>query len=225
MTNKKGKRTIKRPESKKFELHRKEKTLAHIEEQVTTILKSKENRSYKIRELLKLKMPLEVAKLLHIKPNVVYDEIATMPEAERKAIQKVFVNNRLNIAYNVKALKGKGMSTKQALEKVEKQINGGLVIELAQVYFSIGAYDRAIRIMNRILGNDISNALRKEISDEQSNISKEIRGIKIRQLYAKYPKERKPSYESISKSLNEQESWIVEVLGMERKYVDMEHSL
>lgn len=218
-------KTEKRPETKKFELHKKQKTLANIEAKVSTILKSKESRDYKIRELLKLKMPLEVAKLLHIKPNVVYDEISAMPETEKKTIQKEFIRNRLNIACNVKKLKERGMSSKQALEIIEKQINGGLVIELAQVYFAIGAYDRAIRIMNRILGNNISNALRKEISDEQSNISKEIKAIKIRQLYAKYPKERKPSYERISRALNEQESWIVEVLGMERKYVDMEHSL
>lgn len=214
MTNKKGKRTIKRPESKKFELHRKEKTLAHIEEQVTTILKSKENRSYKIRELLKLKMPLEVAKILHIPAKQVYEVIEAMPEDKAQEVKTAFANNRLNIASNIKALKGIGKSSGQAIKLIEKKVNGGLVIELAQVYFAMGEYDRAIRVMNLVIYDDrVPQSIKSKVSEEKSNIDMEVKAIKIREAYKKF--KDKPSYDYLCKAYNVRTGFLVNILGME----------
>ena len=92
-------------------LIKKEKTIEYIQTQVASIIKGSEDTSIKMRKLLRLKMPLEVSSILHIPANQVYTEIEAMPEEELKDIKKSFVNNRLNIASNVRAMKSKGKSS------------------------------------------------------------------------------------------------------------------
>ena len=212
------KREVRKPKAKKksFELIIREKTLEHIQQQVMDVLKSEGDTSDKIKQLLKLKMPLEVAKILHIPANQVYSTIESMPEEEQKDIKKAFVNNRLNIASNVKEMKSKGKSSIQALEAIEKQINGGLAIELAQVYFAMGEYTRAIRVINHVLYSDnVSDQIKAKVKQEKDNLDIEIKAIRIRRTYQKYPIESRISYDSLCRSFNVRTAFLVNVLGME----------
>lgn len=203
---------------KKEGLIKKEKTIEYIEIQVAAILKEDEDISIKMRKLLKLKMPLEVAKILNIPANQVYTEIEAMPEEELKDIKKSFVNNRLNIASNVRAMKSKGKSSGQALVAIEKQINGGLAIELAQVYFAMGEFTRAIRVMNQILYSDsVSSQLKAKVKQEKDNLDMEIKASQIRKTFQKYPEESKPSYDNLCRSFNVRTGFLVNVLGMEER--------
>lgn len=205
-------------EKKKEGLIRKEKTIEYIEVQVTSILKQDEDIDKKIRKLLKFKMPLEVAKILHISADQVFSEIEAMPEEELNDIKKAFIKNRLNIASNVKEMKAKGKSSAQALETIEKQINGGLAIELAQVYFAIGEFKRAIRVMNHVLYSDnVSSQIKAKVKQEKDNLDIEIKAMQIRETFRKYPKENKPSYDSLCKSFNVRTGFLVNVLGMEER--------
>lgn len=205
-------------EKKKEVLIKKEKTIEYIQTQVVSILNSNVDTSVKMRQLLKLKMPLEVASILHIPANQVYSTIECMSEEELKDIKKSFVNNRLNIASNVKETKARGKSSAQALAAIEKQINGGLAIELAQVYFAIGEYTRAIKVMNHVLYSDnVSDQIKAKVKQEKDNLDIEIKAIQIRQTYQKYPTESKPSYDSLCRSYNVRTGFLVNVLGMERR--------
>ena len=212
------KREVRKPKAKKksFELIIREKTLEHIQQQVMDVLKSEGDTSDTIKQLLKLKMPLEVAKILHIPANQVYSTIESMTEEEQKDIKKAFVNNRLNIASNVKEMKSKGKSSIQALEAIEKQINGGLAIELAQVYFAMGEYTRAIRVINHVLYSDnVSDQIKAKVKQEKDNLDIEIKAIRIRRTYQKYPIESRISYDSLCRSFNVRTAFLVNVLGME----------
>lgn len=203
---------------KKEGLIKKEKTIEYIQTQVASILKEDEDISIKIRKLLKLKMPLEVAKILHIPADQVFSEIEAMPEDELKNIKKSFVNNRLNIASNIKSMKAKGKSSGQALTSIENQINGGLAIELAQVYFAMGEFTRAIRVMNHVIYSDsVSSQLKAKVKQEKDNLDMEIKALKIRQTYKKYLEEDKPSYDSLCRSFNVRTGFLVNVLGMEER--------
>ena len=165
-------------EKKKEVLIKKEKTIEYIQTQVVSILNSNVDTSVKMRQLLKLKMPLEVASILHIPANQVYSTIECMSEEELKDIKKSFVNNRLNIASNVKETKARGKSSAQALAAIEKQINGGLAIELAQVYFAIGEYTRAIKVMNHVLYSDnVSDQIKAKVKQEKDNLDIEIKVV------------------------------------------------
>ena len=212
-----NKNSEKKSKGKKKEgLIKKEKTIEYIEIQVASILKEDEDISIKMRKLLKLKMPLEVSSILNIPANQVYTEIEAMPEEELKDIKKSFVNNRLNIASNVRAMKSKGKSSGQVLTAIERQINGGLAIELAQVYFAMGEFTRAIRVMNHILYSDnVSSQLKAKVKQEKDNLDMEIKALKIRQTYKKYSEEDKPSYDSLCRSFNVRTAFLVNVLGME----------
>lgn len=203
---------------KKEGLIKKEKTIEYIELQVASILKEDEDIGIKMRKLLKLKMPLEVAKILHIPADQVFSEIEAMPEDELKNIKKSFVNNRLNIASNVKDMKSKGKSTGQALTAIERQINGGLVIELAQVYFAMGEFTRATRVMNQILySENVSSQLKEKVRQEKDNLDMEIKASQIRKTFQKYPEESKPSYDNLCRSFNVRTGFLVNVLGMEER--------
>lgn len=199
-------------------LIKKEKTIEYIQTQVASIIKGSEDTSIKMRKLLKLKMPLEVSSILNIPANQVYTEIEAMPEEELKDIKKSFVNNRLNIASNVRAMKSKGKSSGQVLTAIERQINGGLAIELAQVYFAMGEFTRAIRVMNHVLySENVSNQIKTKVKQEKDNLEMEIKAIQIRQTYKKYPEEDKPSYDSLCRSFNVRTGFLVNVLGMEER--------
>ena len=203
---------------KKEGLIKKEKTIEYIQTQVASILKEDEDISIKIRKLLKLKMPLEVAKILHIPANQVFSEIEAMPEDELKNIKKSFVNNRLNIASNIKSMKAKGKSSGQALTSIENQINGGLAIELAQVYFAMGEFTRATRVMNQILySENVSSQLKEKVRQEKDNLDMEIKASQIRKTFQKYPEESKPSYDNLCRSFNVRTGFLVNVLGMEER--------
>ena len=199
-------------------LIKKEKTIEYIQTQVASIIKGSEDTSIKMRKLLKLKMPLEVSSILNIPANQVYTEIEAMPEEELKDIKKSFVNNRLNIASNVRAMKSKGKSSGQVLTAIENQINGGLAIELAQVYFAMGEFTRAIRVMNHVIYSDsVSSQLKAKVKQEKDNLDMEIKALKIRQTYKKYLEEDKPSYDSLCRSFNVRTGFLVNVLGMEER--------
>ena len=199
-------------------LIKKEKTIEYIQTQVASIIKGSEDTSIKMRKLLKLKMPLEVSSILNIPANQVYTEIEAMPEEELKDIKKSFVNNRLNIASNVRAMKSKGKSSGQVLTAIERQINGGLAIELAQVYFAMGEFTRAIRVMNHVLySENVSNQIKTKVKQEKVNLEMEIKAIQIRQTYKKYLEEDKPSYDSLCRSFNVRTGFLVNVLGMEER--------
>ena len=194
-------------------LIKKEKTIEYIQTQVASIIKGSEDTSIKMRKLLKLKMPLEVSSILNIPANQVYTEIEAMPEEELKDIKKSFVNNRLNIASNVRAMKSKGKSSGQVLTAIERQINGGLAIELAQVYFAMGEFTRAIRVMNHVLySENVSNQIKTKVKQEKDNLEMEIKAIQIRQAYQK---DSKPSYDSLCRNFNVRTGFLVNVLGME----------
>lgn len=197
-------------------LIKKEKTIEYIQTQVASIIKGSEDTSIKMRKLLRLKMPLEVSSILHIPANQVYTEIEAMPEEELKDIKKSFVNNRLNIASNVRAMKSKGKSSGQVLTVIERQISGGLAIELAQVYFAMGEFTRAIRVMNHVLySENVSNQIKTKVKQEKDNLEMEIKAIQIRQAYQKYQKDSKPSYDSLCRNFNVRTGFLVNVLGME----------
>lgn len=103
-----------------------------------------------------------------------YEEIDKMPEEEKTKIKKEFRRNRLNIYANVKELRNRGMNSYKALDYLAEKIKGGLVIELAQVYFSIGEYNKAIRSMNQIMfQKDISPVIKNKINKEKEVIEKE----------------------------------------------------
>ena len=209
-----NKNSEKKSKGKKKEgLIKKEKTIEYIEIQVASILKEDEDISIKMRKLLKLKMPLEVSSILNIPANQVYTEIEAMPEEELKDIKKSFVNNRLNIASNVRAMKSKGKSSGQVLTAIERQISGGLAIELAQVYFAMGEFTRAIRVMNHVLySENVSNQIKTKVKQEKDNLEMEIKAIQIRQAYQK---DSKPSYDSLCRNFNVRTGFLVNVLGME----------
>ena len=210
------KREVRKPKAKKksFELIIREKTLEHIQQQVMDVLKSEGDTSDKIKQLLKLKMPLEVAKILHIPAKEVFDEIDTLNADEVKDIKEAFANNRLNISSNIKALKGIGKSYGQALKVIEKKINGGLAIELAQVFYSMGEYDRAIRVMNLVLhDNKVSQKVKDRVSSEKINLNEEIKAVQIREAYGKY--QTKPSFDSLCKQYNVRTGFLLNILGME----------
>ena len=210
------KRVVRKPKAKKksFELIIKEKTLEHIQKQVMAVLSGEGNTSLKIKELLKLKMPLEVAKILHIPAKQVFDEIDTLPEDEVKEIKEAFANNRLNISSNIKALKGIGKSYGQALRVIEKKINGGLAIELAQVFYAMGEYDRAVRVMNLVLhDNKVPQKIKARVFDEKTNLDEEITAVKIRETYGKH--QIKPSFDSLCRQYNVRTGFLLNILGME----------
>lgn len=216
MAQSNGRRDVRRPKAKerKFELSRKEKTIEHIQAQVVAVQKGEGDTSFKIKELLKLKMPLEVAKILHIPAKQVYEVIEAMPEDKAKEVKTAFANNRLNITSNIKALKGIGKSSGQAIKLIEKKVNGGLVIELAQVYFAMGEYDRAIKVMNLVLHDDrVPQSIKSKVSEEKSNIDMEIKAIKIREAYKKF--KDKPSYDYLCKEYNVRTGFLLNILGME----------
>ena len=203
---------------KKEGLIKKEKTIENIEMQVASILKQTGDTRVKMRQLLKLKMPIEVASILHIPATQVYDEIEAMPEEELKDIKRSFINNRLNISSNVRDMKAKGKSSGQALKEIENQINGGLAIELAQVYFTMGEYTHAIRVMNHVLYSEsVASQLKAKVKQEKDNLDMEIKAIQIRKAYQKYPIENKPSYDSLCRSFNVRTGFLVNVLGMEER--------
>ncbi len=158
----------------RFEVSKKEKTLENINIQVLKILDGEGDKHFKIKELLKLKMPYEVSEILRIPAKEVYEEIDKMPEEEKTKIKKEFRRNRLNIYANVKELRNRGMNSYKALDYLAEKIKGGLVIELAQVYFSIGEYNKAIRSMNQIMfQKDISPVIKNKINKEKEVIEKE----------------------------------------------------
>ena len=175
--------------------------------------------SEKIKELLKLKFPLEVAKLLSIKPKVVLDFIDGLPKEEVKLIRIDFIKNRLNIAKNMVALQELGKTPNKALELIDSRIPKELIGELADVYFILNRSSDAINILRRLWTIDyISSEMEKELRDKISYFELETKAKRIRKEIKKQQTEGKQvSFYNLCKKYRVNEKFLADILGEEEK--------
>ena len=196
-----------------------ENTERHIQEKISSILESNFNLSEKIIELLKLKFPIEVAKLLNIKPKVVLDLIDSLPEEEMKLIRKEFIKNRLNIANNIIALQEVGKTPNKALELIDSRIPKELIGELADVYFILNRSRDAISILRRLWTIDyITPAMEEEFQSRILYFESEIKARRIRKEIKKQRAEGKQvSYYSLCKKYKVNENFLSSIVDEEEK--------
>ena len=194
-------------------------TEKHLQEKTSSILESDLVLSEKIKELLKLKFPLEVAKLLSIKPKVVLDFIDGLPKEEVKLIRIDFIKNRLNIAKNMVALQELGKTPNKALELIDSRIPKELIGELADVYFILNRSSDAINILRRLWTIDyISSEMEKELRDKISYFELETKAKRIRKEIKKQQTEGKQvSFYNLCKKYRVNEKFLADILGEEEK--------
>lgn len=190
-----------------------------LQEKTSSILESDLVSSKKIKELLKLKFPLEVAKLLDIKPKVVLDFIDGLPEEEVKLIRIDFIKNRLNIAKNMVALQELGKTPNKALELIDSQLPKELIVELADVYFILERYNAAINILRRLWTFDYINPeMGQKLQSRILYFESEIKAKRIRKEIKKQREEGKQvSSYSLCKKYRVNENFLEDILGEEEK--------
>lgn len=190
-----------------------------LQEKISSILESNLNLSEKIIELLKLKFPIEVAKLLNIKPKVVLDLIDGFSEEEMKLIRKEFIKNRLNITNNIIALQEVGKTPNKALELIDSRIPKELIVELADVYFILNRSRDAISILRRLWTIDyITPAMEEEFQSRILYFESEIKARRIRKEIKKQRAEGKQvSYYSLCKKYKVNENFLSSIVDEEEK--------
>lgn len=194
-------------------------TEKYLQEKTSSILESDLVLSQKIKELLKLKFPMEVAKLLDIKPKVVYDLIDSLSEEEIKSIKKSFIENRLNINNNLIALQDLGKTPNKALELIDSRIPKELIGELADVYFILGRDTSAISILRRLWSFDyITPEMEKKLQSRIVYFESEIKAKRIRKEIKKQQTEgQQVSYYNLCKKYRVNEKFLADILGEEEK--------
>ena len=194
-------------------------TEKYLQEKTSSILESDLLLSQKIKELLKLKFPLEVAKLLDIKPKVVYDLIDGLSEEEIKSIKKNFIENRLNINNNLIALQDLGKTPNKALELIDSKLPKELIGELAEVYFILGRDTSAINILRRLWTFDyITPEMENKLQSRIIYFESEIKAKRIRKEIKKQQTEGKQvSYYNLCKKYRVNEDFLAGILGEEEK--------
>lgn len=169
----------------------------------------------KIRLLLGLRLPLEVAKVLGIPSKRVFDEIDLLSKEEDKDIKKEFISNRVNVKRNIAYLRKIGLSSNDALGKIYQNVPPELLIELAEIYFIIGEHKKAIRILSDNGNIQDANSQHK-ITSKREELEEESRAVRIRLLVkANKQNKRETSYKSLCETFGTSMEVVKDILGEE----------
>lgn len=191
-------------------------TEGYINENIERILKSNIQLHLKIKELSKFIFPLEIAKLLNIKPKEVFDILNGLTETEKDEIKRQFITNRLNISENIKSLVGMGLNYGKALLELDRNIPQELTIELAEVYFCIGEENKALRILQFLyLTHSTPKEIKEKAMKRREELKMEFKARKI-EKHTKTGNEN-ISYDELCKKYRVTENFVVELLGSEEK--------
>ena len=135
---------------RRFKVKQTEDTKAYIDNGTNQILESELDFEEKVKEILKLKLPAEAARLLGVSDECVHSIIEGLSDSEKKEIKKEFVKSRRNVNKNVEELIELGKKPSEALTIVSKMIPVEMLTEMADVYFVMGEEKKAIQLLKRL---------------------------------------------------------------------------
>lgn len=172
-----------------------------------------------IIELLKNKFPREVAASLNISPKIVYDVIDSLNEEEKQRVKKEFIASRTLINNLIKNYKSDGLTTGQAFMELERKESIEIKLQLADVYYILGEYKRAYKVLNQEIIDDINQRNVQRAKGRKEKIELEEKSMEIRRDYKskKNMDGSKISYDDLCKKYNVRTNFLIQVLGQEEK--------
>lgn len=172
-----------------------------------------------IIELLKNKFPREVAASLNISPRIVYDLIDSLSEEEKQRVKKEFIASRTLINNLIKNYKSDGLTTGQAFMEIERKESIEIKLQLADVYYILGEYKRAYKVLNQEIIDDINQRNVQRAKGRKEKIELEEKSMEIRRDYKskKNMDGSKISYDDLCKKYNVRTNFLIQVLGQEEK--------
>lgn len=172
-----------------------------------------------IIELLKNKFPREVAASLNISPRIVYDLIDSLSEEEKQRVKKEFIASRTLINNLIKNYKSDGLTTGQAFMELERKESIEIKLQLADVYYILGEYKRAYKVLNQEIIDDINQRNVQRAKGRKEKIELEEKSMEIRRDYKskKNMDGSKISYDDLCKKYNVRTNFLIQVLGQEEK--------
>lgn len=172
-----------------------------------------------IIELLKNKFPREVAASLNISPRIVYDVIDSLSEEEKQRVKKEFIASRTLINNLIKNYKSDGLTTGQAFMELERKESIEIKLQLADVYYILGEYKRAYKVLNQEIIDDINQRNVQRAKGRKEKIELEEKSMEIRRDYKskKNMDGSKISYDDLCKKYNVRTNFLIQVLGQEEK--------
>lgn len=172
-----------------------------------------------IIELLKNKFPREVAASLNISPRIVYDLIDSLSEEEKQRVKKEFIASRKLINNLIKNYKSDGLTTGQAFMELERKDSIEIKLQLADVYYILGEYKRAYKVLNQEIIDDINQRNVQRAKGRKEKIELEEKSMEIRRDYKskKNMDGSKISYDDLCKKYNVRTNFLIQVLGQEEK--------
>lgn len=172
-----------------------------------------------IIELLKNKFPREVAASLNISPKIVYDVIDSLSEEEKQRVKKEFIASRTLINNFIRSYKNSGLTTGQAFMELERKESIEIKLQLADVYYILGEYKRAYKVLNQEIIDDINQRNVQRAKGRKEKIELEEKSMEIRRDYKskKNMDGSKISYDDLCKKYNVRTNFLIQVLGQEEK--------
>ena len=168
-------KTQKREALRKYRVSSDEDTKSFINKRVSQIIESELDLDNKIKELLRLNHPLEVAQTLGINVDYVFAIIENLSEEDKKDSVKQFISNRKNIKKNMDELIKLGKKSGEALSIIARLLPVELVPEMADVYFAIGEERKAIRLLKRLwMFDDVPTEIRAEVESKLKVLEAEV---------------------------------------------------